>query len=149
MGKYLEDPHNQPPQLPPRSTTIFNLLVVMRLWIFFWSSNGVLKEFFDAMNRSSSHSTRSLSVIWTKNRFFSRPSIREFTVKSILKKCQIVSICFRTHRSLSNNTVLEKADFRSAVYYSIDPESNHIAKAKFSLDGLPGLLLRYDLKIEG
>jgi hypothetical protein len=30
----------------------------------------------------------------------------------------------------------------------IDPVSNRISKAKFSLSGLPGLLGRYDIDIE-
>ncbi|HUZ61183.1 MAG TPA: hypothetical protein VMU83_20575 [Hanamia sp.] len=35
-------------------------------------------------------------------------------------------------------TNLEKADFRSAFNYSIDPELNEIKKAKFSSDELSG-----------
>ncbi len=50
--------------------------------------------------------------------------------------------------ALFDNTILEKADFRSATNYSIDPESNRIKKAKFSLQGLPGLLNKYDIGIE-
>jgi len=44
--------------------------------------------------------------------------------------------------------VLEKADFREATNYFIDPEKNRIKKAKFSLNGLPGLLIPYDIIIE-
>lgn len=43
---------------------------------------------------------------------------------------------------------LEKADFRSAYGFSIDPDQNRMKGARFSLDGLPGLLDRYKLKIE-
>ena len=46
------------------------------------------------------------------------------------------------------NTVLEKADFRSAYNYSIDPERNRIKKAKFSMNGIAGLLNKYDIEIE-
>ncbi len=46
------------------------------------------------------------------------------------------------------NTILEKADLRSAYNYSIDPEANRIRKAKFSLHGLAGLLHRYDIQVE-
>lgn len=46
------------------------------------------------------------------------------------------------------NTNLEKADLRSAVNFSLDPENNRIEGAKFSLDGLPGLLNKYNLDIE-
>jgi fluoroquinolone resistance protein len=45
-------------------------------------------------------------------------------------------------------TILEKADFRTASNYSIDPELNRIKKAKFSQPGLAGLLDKYDIEIE-
>lgn len=43
---------------------------------------------------------------------------------------------------------LEKADFRTAYNYALDPEENKVKKAKFSVSGLPGLLLKYDIEIE-
>jgi uncharacterized protein YjbI with pentapeptide repeats len=46
------------------------------------------------------------------------------------------------------NTVLEKADLRTSYNYSIDPELNHIKKAKFSREGVIGLLNKYDIEIE-
>jgi uncharacterized protein YjbI with pentapeptide repeats len=45
-------------------------------------------------------------------------------------------------------TILEKADFRSAFGYLIDPEENRVKKAKFSLSGIPGLLSKYQLTIQ-
>jgi uncharacterized protein YjbI with pentapeptide repeats len=51
-------------------------------------------------------------------------------------------------RTIFQQTILEKADFRSANNYSIDPEVNRIKKAKFSLTGLAGLLEKYDIMIE-
>ncbi len=50
--------------------------------------------------------------------------------------------------AIFDNTILEKADFRSANNYSIDPEANRIKKAKFSLQGVPGLLTKYNIEIE-
>ena len=47
-----------------------------------------------------------------------------------------------------SRTNLEKADLRSASGYTIDPETNSLKKAKFSLSGIPGLLCKYDLTIE-
>jgi fluoroquinolone resistance protein len=44
--------------------------------------------------------------------------------------------------------LLEKADFRTAYNYSIDPEKNRIKKAKFSIFGVTGLLDKYDIEIE-
>ena len=42
---------------------------------------------------------------------------------------------------------LEKADFRTARNYRIDPENNRLKKAKFSPLGLAGLLGKYDVVI--
>ncbi len=47
-----------------------------------------------------------------------------------------------------DNTLLEYADFRNAQNYSIDPESNYIKHARFSREGLAGLLDKYELSIE-
>ena len=44
-------------------------------------------------------------------------------------------------------TKLEKADFRGALNYNIDLEINSVGKARFSRDGLHGLLGKYNLKI--
>lgn len=46
------------------------------------------------------------------------------------------------------NTILEKADFRTAYNYSIDPDQNRIKKAKFSIQGITGLLNKYDIQLE-
>jgi uncharacterized protein YjbI with pentapeptide repeats len=46
------------------------------------------------------------------------------------------------------NTDLQHADFRTSYNYSIDPELNHITKAKFSTEGVIGLLDKYDIEIE-
>jgi fluoroquinolone resistance protein len=47
-----------------------------------------------------------------------------------------------------DNTVLEKADLRTAYNYAIDPDSNRIKKAKFSMSGIAGLLHKYDIEID-
>ena len=81
--------------------------------------------------------------------------------KTIFRNCQLREIDF-SESNLSNvifdncdlaqaifiNTVLDKADFRTAYNYSIDPESNRLKKAKFSIMGISGLLDKYDLIIE-
>ena len=59
---------------------------------------------------------------------------------SIFKQCNLL-------RSTFNRTNLEKADLSSATNFAIDPENTRIKNAKFSLDGLPGLLGRYQIKI--
>jgi len=42
----------------------------------------------------------------------------------------------------------EKADFRTAYNFSIDPEVNKINRAKFSSMNLAGLLSKYDIEID-
>jgi fluoroquinolone resistance protein len=46
-----------------------------------------------------------------------------------------------------DQTNLEKVDFREAENYRIDPETNRIKSARFDLEGLPGLLGKYGIKI--
>ncbi len=46
------------------------------------------------------------------------------------------------------NCILNKADFTTAFNFSIDPESNRMKKTRFTLNGLPGLLDKYDIVLE-
>ena len=46
------------------------------------------------------------------------------------------------------NSELINVDFTSSYNYSINPEVNKVTNAKFSLDGLPGLLDNYNIIIE-
>ncbi len=50
--------------------------------------------------------------------------------------------------ALFENTNLEKTDFRSAFNYTINPETNRLKKARFSLQGIAGLLEKYGIVIE-
>ena len=45
------------------------------------------------------------------------------------------------------HSILEKADFRTAYNYTFDLELNRIKKAKFSKNGVLGLLDKYDIEI--
>lgn len=45
-------------------------------------------------------------------------------------------------------TRLEKADFRNAKNFSIDPDINDLKQAKFTTTGLVGLLIKHQLDIE-
>ncbi|MCC7298801.1 MAG: pentapeptide repeat-containing protein [Bacteroidia bacterium] len=51
--------------------------------------------------------------------------------------------------AIFDRTILEKADLSGAINYQIDPETNRIKKAKFSVHGLPGLLAKYGVEIKG
>ena len=52
-------------------------------------------------------------------------------------------------RATFENTILENVDFKTAYNFEIDPEFNHIKKAKFSIQNISGLLTKYDIEIEG
>jgi len=60
---------------------------------------------------------------------------------SVFERCDLTDSKFE-------NTNLEKADFRTAVGYVIDPEINKIKKARFSYAGVAGLLMKYDIMID-
>jgi fluoroquinolone resistance protein len=81
--------------------------------------------------------------------------------KTIFQYCQLHGVDF-TETDLSGacfddcelndavfmQTNLESSDFRTASGFEIDPELNRIKSAKFSLYGIPGLLLKYRIEIE-
>ena len=50
--------------------------------------------------------------------------------------------------AIFDNTILEKSDFRTSYNYAMNPEINSIKKAKFSLQGIPGLLGKYNIEVE-
>ena len=59
-----------------------------------------------------------------------------------------VFACCDLLRTIFYNTNLEKADFTSSSGYSFDPERNRVKKARFSRNGVLGLLQKYNLEIE-
>lgn len=52
------------------------------------------------------------------------------------------------HQSVFIDAIANKADFTTSYNFIIDPERNKLKKARFSLDGLKGLLEKYDIVIE-
>jgi len=60
---------------------------------------------------------------------------------SIFENCNLYNAVF-------NDTQLAAVDFRTAYNFKIDPEFNPMKKAKFSTQGIVGLLDKYDIKIE-
>ena len=81
-----------------------------------------------------------------KNTRFQHSSLREVDFSeadltgAIFDKCDLSGALF-------DHTNIEKADFRTAFNYSIDPEINQIKKAKFSATGIAGLLTKYNIEI--
>lgn len=60
--------------------------------------------------------------------------------QSVFDKCDLMGTIF-------NDSNLTECNFTTSSNYQIDPEFNVLKKAKFSLQGLPGLLEKYDIKI--
>ncbi|HLA57087.1 MAG TPA: pentapeptide repeat-containing protein [Flavobacterium sp.] len=60
--------------------------------------------------------------------------------KSVFENCNLEHAIF-------NDTKLNEANFMTAYNYTIDPEFNPMKKAKFAMQGIPGLLEKYDIKI--
>lgn len=60
---------------------------------------------------------------------------------AVFEHCNLAQAVF-------DHSLLEKADFRTAYHYTINPETNRIKQAKFSIQGLAGLLSKYDITIE-
>ena len=60
--------------------------------------------------------------------------------QSVFEKCDLSGTIF-------NDTDLTECNFTTATNYQIDPEFNVLKKARFSLQGIPGLLEKYDIKI--
>jgi uncharacterized protein YjbI with pentapeptide repeats len=61
--------------------------------------------------------------------------------QSVFNNCDLLNASFV-------KTNLEKADLRTAYNYTLDPEANKIKKARFSSQGVVGLLAKYDIEIE-
>jgi hypothetical protein len=81
--------------------------------------------------------------------------------KTIFRNCQLQETDF-TETDLTSSvfdncdlsqanfdrSILEGCDLRSSYNYSIDPENNRIKKARFSIQGVAGLLEKYGIEIE-
>ncbi|CAN5414057.1 pentapeptide repeat-containing protein [soil metagenome] len=68
-----------------------------------------------------------------------------------LTEADLTDACFvncNLHRAFFSNTILKNADLRTSYNFTIDPDINNLKKTRFSLHGLPGLLSKYDIKVE-
>ena len=61
--------------------------------------------------------------------------------EAVFVSCDLIGAVFE-------NTLLVKADLRTAINYSIDPEKNKIKKARCSLPAVTGLLNKYQILID-
>lgn len=60
--------------------------------------------------------------------------------QSSFEKCDLQGAIF-------NESDLTECNFTTATNYQIDPQFNVLKKARFALQGIPGLLEKYDIKI--
>lgn len=51
-------------------------------------------------------------------------------------------------RAVFIDTIANKANFSTSYDYIIDPEKNKLKKAQFSIEGLKGLLMKYDIVVK-
>ncbi|MCY1548167.1 hypothetical protein D9M68_842610 [compost metagenome] len=68
-----------------------------------------------------------------------------------LGECDLTEALFDRcdlQNAIFDNTLLEKADLRTASGFSIDPERNKLKKAKFAQSGLAGLLYKYQIQVD-
>ena len=97
---------------------------------------------FDRCNLNFS----TLYKLKLKNTMFKNCSLQETDFSetdltaAVFDNCDLLKAVF-------DNTILEKADLSTAYNYAIDPEKNRLKNAKFSRDGLHGLLWRYGIEV--
>lgn len=93
------------------------------------------------LNHSSFYKTKFKKTVFTNLKFHEVDFTECDLSGSVFNNCDLSGALFEM-------TLLEKADFRTAFNYSIDPERNRIKKARFSLIGIPVLLHKYDIVVE-
>jgi uncharacterized protein YjbI with pentapeptide repeats len=93
-----------------------------------------------------------LDYSWFINKKMPKTGFMNCTLKGVnFSGCDLTSSDFANANldgAVFDNTILKSADFTTAYNYKIDPEVNPMPKAKFSASGIPGLLDKYDIKIE-
>lgn len=82
-----------------------------------------------------------------KNTNFNNCNLREADFTEADLTSASLNGCDLTH-AIFRDTNLEKSDLRNATNYSIDPDMNKLKKAKFSRDGIAGLLDKHQIIIE-
>ena len=98
---------------------------------------------FDVCNltHSSFYRTKLKKTIFKSSQFHEVDFTECDLTSCVFDNCDLVGATFE-------NTIIEKADFRTSFNYSINPEINRMKKAKFSLSGVAGLLDKYGIEID-
>lgn len=93
------------------------------------------------LNHSSFYKTKIKKTVFRNCQLHEVDFAEADLTSSVFDDCDLV-------RAVFDHTILEKGDLRTSYNYTIDPETNRIRKARFSLPGIPGLLDKYDIEIE-
>ncbi|MEX2478792.1 MAG: pentapeptide repeat-containing protein [Gracilimonas sp.] len=102
---------------------------------------------FSAEFESCNLNLSSFFGVKVHNGIFKNCSIQEVEFSEAELKNAVFEECDLAKANF-NRTNLEKTDFSTSYNFIIDPEANTIKGAKFSLQGLPGLLEKYGIVIE-
>lgn len=93
------------------------------------------------LNHASFYKTKIANTVF-KNCSLQETDFSESDISNaVFDECNLQNAVFE-------NTNLAHADLRTSYNFSIDPETNSIKKAKFSLPGVLGLLHKHDIDIE-
>lgn len=114
------------------------------LGIHFNECNDFLFEVFfqDCVLDYASFSNKKMP----KTKFINSSLIEVSFIKTIINNA-IFDNC-NLMGTLFNDSNISNSDFSTAYNYKIDPEFNTVKKAKFSANGLAGLLDKYDIIID-
>ena len=93
-----------------------------------------------------------LDYSWFTNKKMPKTNFTSCSLKGVnFSAADLTSADFENSNmegAIFDKSILAAADFSTAYNYKIDPEFNMIKKAKFTVNGIHGLLEKYDIKIE-
>ncbi|MFT3793162.1 pentapeptide repeat-containing protein [Flavobacterium sp.] len=93
-----------------------------------------------------------LDYSWFSRKKMQKTTFANTSLKGVnFEGCDLTSATFdncNLEDAVFHETILAGADLTTAYHFRIDPEFNPMKKAKFSVNGIPGLLDKYDIKIE-
>lgn len=92
------------------------------------------------LNLSSFHQMQLKNMVFKNCKLLEVDFTESGLTSAVFENCDL-------DRAIFNRTNLEKSDFTKALNFNIDPEQNRLKKAKFSRDGLQGLLQKHDISI--
>ena len=92
------------------------------------------------LNHSSFYKTKIKKTVFSNSQLQETDFAEADLTGAVFDNCDLMNAVF-------DRTLLEKADLRTSYNYTIDPETNRLKKAKFSVSSIAGLLAKYDINI--